>query len=300
MHKKYYILTSIACCLLVQSCFAANALDFGAVVKPFIKNTTRDHRIQAYENFTSQLSKKSGMPVKFIPFDTYTKMDQALDTGHIDMAYGKSSQYALAKIIEKKPIQAIGIVLITENGRQIDHYNAHILTINPELKTLKSLRNKTYAFNGSYISASGIVYPNAYIYKKTHMTLPQYFSMVYRTNGSDGAMRHLMQGHADAIGSWDDSFTGNKHESKKYHMIADIPNLPNPPIIANTHLPKKILNRVSAALVKLPKSAFKGLTFNGVEKKKPNFYNQCAKYIQLLLTMNPKFMKEIDTMKQAK
>ena len=42
-----------------------------------------------------------GIPVKFIPFDSFAKMNRALDTGHIDMSYSKGPEYAYAKIIYK-------------------------------------------------------------------------------------------------------------------------------------------------------------------------------------------------------
>lgn len=293
--KRYFLIIFLFFAIfnLVE---AKQVLRFAALVKQYDENVLPQQRIKFYQHFTAALSKQSGLAIKFVPFASYNKMNTAFHQGHLDFIYVESGEYARS-VIKHQPGYPIGTVLVKHHNHLVDHYASYIVSVNPKLKTLTALKHHTFAFNGSYLSASGYIYPAAYFITQMHTTLSHFFSHIYLAQSSLGAMRMLAKGQADAISVWDDSFHINRQARFHYNFIHVIHNIPNPPFVANQNVTRKQRNALTVALTKLPASAFNGLSFSGVEATKNGFYDECIKHLRLLLHVDEKAMQGIQTLK---
>ena len=269
-------LSFIFCVALSCSASAQQELIFGALVKPYLSTQERADRELAYKKLIVMLEKNTHLPIKFKSFDSNDKLLSELRNHQIQLAY------CCGKCIENRmPIRdqtpPLAVVLVKKNGRKVDHYDSYIISKKPGLTTLASLKNKVFGFNDKG-SLSGYVYP-MYYFKKNHIDTHTYFSKIKHYHGVLDGFRALDNGDVDAISVWNDAYDVNS-KNKKYHTIATLRDIPNPSIVSGSNVSAQDRRILKNALLSLPASAFKGLSFVGVEAYHPNFYDKKTRIIR--------------------
>lgn len=274
--------------LVIFNLQAQKTYHFGAVVKPYFYQQSRDERVKAYQRIVDSLSKKTGVSIKLHPFSSYREMISATEKNDIDMAYYKTGDY-LQSLIDNGKLSALVTVLTNHK----DYYKTYIVTKDPALNTLDALKHKSMGLNAGWLSLSGQVYPLMYLHKH-HIDPTNYFSSLKLYDGDLCTIKALYNNKVDAITVWDDSFLKNIKGHQKYHIIARMGKIPNPVIVASSKMTRSEKKKMIKGLLKLPPQAFKGLTFSGTEHYHLEHYQKALLLVKRARQYYPSLYSKID------
>lgn len=286
--RRFAVLAAAALGALGALCgpIAAPAADkpLHLVLTPSQKPT---ELMAAGEEFGQALGKLVGVPVRVTVASDYAAVIEALRNRTADLAFVHPGGYVLASREAKATIVA----------RNVWHGKASFTSRfyvrkDSGLKTLEELKGKTMAFVDP-ASSSGYIYPMVLLIQRglvKNRDPKTFFREVVFSGSHDAGMRALLNGHVDALASFDmarEQYLKDPAERERLTWVAETPPIPEAGIAAREGLDPATFTRVRAALLQLRGPAHAALLkrlydIDGFEPAEDRDYDPVRAAIELL------------------
>jgi phosphonate transport system substrate-binding protein len=243
--------------------------------------------LAAGEDFGKALGQLVGVPVRVTVASDYAAVIEALRNRTADLAFVHPAGYVLANREAKATIVA----------RNLWHGKASFTSriyVRKEagIKALEDLRGKTLAFVDP-ASSSGYIYPMLLLMQRGLVKgrdPKTFFRDVMFTGSHDASMRALLNGHVDAIASFDmarEQYLKDPAEREKLTWVAETPPIPEAGIAARDGLDPALVNRVRASLIQMRGPAYAALLkrvydIDGFEAAEDKDYDPVRQAVDLL------------------
>ena len=203
------------------------------------------------EEFGQVLGKLAGVSVRVTVASDYAAVIEALRNRTADLAFVHPGGYVLASREAKARIVARNLW----HGKSSFTSRIYVRK-DSGLKQLEDLRDKTIAFVDP-ASSSGYIYPMVLLIQKglvKNRDPKTFFREVVFSGAHDAAMRALLNGHVDAIASFDlarEQYLKDPAERDRIVWIAETPEIPEAGIAARDGLDPAVVAKVRAALLQI-------------------------------------------------
>jgi len=242
------LLLALVLLVAASASLAAPPTSLHLVLTPSQKPTDL---LAAGEDFGRVLGRLVGMPVKVTVASDYAAVVEALRNRTADLAFTHPGGYVLASREAKATIVAKNLW----HGKST--FTSRIFVRKDSgMRQVEELRGKTIAFVDP-TSSSGYIYPMALLIQRglvKNRDPKSFFRDVVFAGGHDAAMRALVNGHVDAIASFDlarEQYLKDPAERARIVFIAETPPIPEAGIAARDGLDPPTLARVRAALLSI-------------------------------------------------
>src|SRR5436309_15846089 len=215
--------------------------------------------LAAGEEFGQALGKLYGAPVRVTVASDYAAVIEALRNRTADLAFVHPVGYVLASREAKARMVAKNLW----HGKSTFTSRIYVRK-DRGINTLEDLRGKTIAFVDPS-SSSGYTYPMVLLIERglvKDRDPKSFFREVMFAGAHDAAMRALLNGHVDAIASFDmarEQYLSDPAEREKIAFVAETPPIPEAGIAARDGLDPAAFARVRAALVQMRGPAYAAL-----------------------------------------
>jgi phosphonate transport system substrate-binding protein len=239
------------------------------------------------QEFGRVLSALVGMPVRVTVASDYAAVIEALRNRTADLAFVHPGGYVLASREAKARIVAKNLW----HGKS--SFTSRIFVRRESgIKTVEELRGRTIAFVDP-ASSSGYIYPMVLLIKRglvTNRDPRTFFKEVVFSGAHDASMRALLNGHVDAIASFDlarEQYLKDPAERDRLMVVAETEPIPEAGIAARDGLDPAVLARVRAALLQIRGPAHADLLkrlydIDGFEPAEDREYDPVRAAIELL------------------
>jgi phosphonate transport system substrate-binding protein len=239
------------------------------------------------EEFGRVLGRLAGVPVRVTVASDYAAVIEALRNRTADLAFVHPGGYVLASREAKARIVAKNLW----HGKA--SFTSRIYVRRESgITTLEGLRGKTIAFVDP-ASSSGYVYPMVLLIKRglvTNRDPRTFFREVVFSGAHDASMRALLNGHVDAIASFDmarEQYLKDPVERDRLIVVAETEPIPEAGIAARDGLDPAVVARVRAALLQIRGPAHANLLerlydIDGFEPAEDRDYDPVRAAIELL------------------
>jgi phosphonate transport system substrate-binding protein len=239
------------------------------------------------EEFGQVLGKLVGVPVRVTVASDYAAVIEALRNRTADLAFVHPGGYVLASREAKARIVAKNVW----HGKS--SFTARIYVRRESgIKSVEDLRGKTMAFVDP-ASSSGYIYPMVLLVQRglvTNRDPKTFFKEVVFSGAHDASMRALLNGHVDAIASFDlarEQYLKDPAERERIVVIAETPAIPEAGIAARDGLDPALVARVRTALLQIRAPAHAALLkrlyeIDGFEAADDREYDSVRAAIELL------------------
>jgi phosphonate transport system substrate-binding protein len=239
------------------------------------------------EEFGQVLGKLVGVPVRVTVASDYAAVIEALRNRSADLAFVHPGGYVLASREAKARIVAKNLW----HGKS--SFTARIYVRRDSgIKTVEDLRGRTIAFVDP-ASSSGYIYPMVLLVKRglvTNRDPKTFFKEVMFSGAHDASMRAILNGHVDAIASFDmarEQYLKDPAEREKLIVVAETEPIPEAGIAARDGLDPALFARVRAALLRIRGPAYAPLLkrlyeIDGFETADDREYDPVRAAIELL------------------
>jgi phosphonate transport system substrate-binding protein len=207
--------------------------------------------LAAAEDFGRVLGRLVGTPVRVTVASDYAAVIEALRNRTADLAFVHPVGYVLASREAKARIVAKNLW----HGKST--FTSRIFVRKDSgIRQLEDLRGKTIAFVDP-ASSSGYTYPMVLLIQRglvRNRDPRTFFRDVVFAGSHDAAMRALVNGHVDAIASFDlarEQYLKDPAERERIVFVAETPPIPEAGIAARDGLDPDLLGRVRAALLSI-------------------------------------------------
>ena len=203
------------------------------------------------EEFGQVLGKLVGMPVRVTVASDYAAVIEALRNRTADLAFVHPGGYVLASREAKATIVAKNLW----HGKSSFTSRIYVRR-DAGIKTVEDLRGKTIAFVDP-ASSSGYIYPMVLLIKRglvTNRDPKSFFREVVFSGAHDASMRALLNGHVDAIASFDmarEQYLKDIAEREQLIFVAETEPIPEAGIAARDGLDPATFAKVRAALLQI-------------------------------------------------
>jgi phosphonate transport system substrate-binding protein len=211
------------------------------------------------DEFARVLTKLSGIPVRVTVASDYAAVIEALRNHTADLAFVHPVGYVLASREAKATI----VVRNLWHGKS--SFTSRIYVRKESgLKTLEDLRGKTMAFIDP-ASSSGYTYPMVLLIQRglvKDRDPKTFFREVLFAGAHDAGMRALLNGHVDALASFDmarEQYLPDPVERERIIYIAETPEIPEAGIAARAGLEPATFAKVREALLQIRAPAYAAL-----------------------------------------
>jgi phosphonate transport system substrate-binding protein len=239
------------------------------------------------EEFGQALGKLYGAPVRVSIASDYAAVIEALRNRTADLAFVHPVGYVLASREAKARIVARNLW----HGKSTFTSRIYVRR-DSGIKTLEELRGKTIAFVDPS-SSSGYTYPMVLLMQRglvKDRDPKTFFREVAFAGAHDAAMRALLNGHVDAIASFDmarEQYLSDPAEREKIVFVAETPPIPEAGIAARDGLDPAAFARVRAALLQMRGPAYAALLkrmydIDGFEPAEDRDYDSVRAAVELL------------------
>src|SRR6185369_7922036 len=208
------------------------------------------------DEFAKVLTKLSGIPVRVTVASDYAAVIEALRNRTADLAFVHPVGYVLASREAKATI----VVRNLWHGKS--SFTSRIYVRKESgLKTLEDLRGKTMAFIDP-ASSSGYTYPMVLLIQRglvKDRDPKTFFREVLFAGAHDAGMRALLNGHVDALASFDmarEQYLKDPAERERIIYIAETPEIPEAGIAARAELDPATFAKVRDALLQIRAPAY--------------------------------------------
>jgi len=208
------------------------------------------------EEFARALTKLTGIPVRVTVASDYAAVIEALRNRTADLAFVHPVGYVLASREAKATI----VVRNLWHGKS--SFTSRIYVRRESgLKTLEDLRGKTMAFIDP-ASSSGYTYPMVLLIQRglvKDRDPKTFFREVLFAGAHDAGMRALLNGHVDALASFDmarEQYLKDPAERERIIYIAETPEIPEAGIAARGGLDSATFAKVREALLQIRAPAY--------------------------------------------
>jgi len=203
------------------------------------------------EEFGQVLGKLVGVPVRVTVASDYAAVIEALRNRTADLAFVHPGGYVLASREAKATIVAKNLW----HGKSSFTSRIYVRR-DGGIKTVEDLRGKTIAFVDP-ASSSGYIYPMVLLIKRglvTNRDPKSFFKEVVFSGAHDASMRALLNGHVDAIASFDmarEQYLKDIAERERLIFVAETEPIPEAGIAARDGLDPATFAKVRAALLQI-------------------------------------------------
>jgi phosphonate transport system substrate-binding protein len=207
--------------------------------------------LAAGEEFGRVLGGLVGTPVRVTVASDYAAVIEALRNQTADLAFVHPAGYVLANREAKARIVAKN----QWHGKTTFTARFYVKK-DSGLKTLDDLRGKTMAFVDP-ASSSGYIYPMVMLIQRglvRNRDPKTFFREVMFAGSHDASMRALLNGHVDAIASFDmarEQYLKDPAQRESIAFVAETPPIPEAGIAAREGLPPATFAKVRDALLKI-------------------------------------------------
>jgi phosphonate transport system substrate-binding protein len=211
------------------------------------------------EEFGRVLGGLVGMPVRVTVASDYAAVIEALRNHTADLAFVHPVGYVLASREAKSRI----VVRNLWHGKSSFTSRIYVRK-DSGLKSVEELRGKTIAFVDP-ASSSGYTYPMVLLIQKglvRNRDPKTFFREVTFSGAHDASMRALLNGHVDAIASFDlarEQYLKEPAERERVVVVAETPEIPEAGITARDGLDPALVGRVRTALISIKAPAHAAL-----------------------------------------
>ena len=239
------------------------------------------------EEFGQVLGKLVGMPVRVTVASDYAAVIEALRNRTADLAFVHPGGYVLASREAKATIVAKNLW----HGKSSFTSRIYVRR-DAGIKTVEDLRGKTIAFVDP-ASSSGYIYPMVLLIKRglvTNRDPKSFFKEVVFSGAHDASMRALLNGHVDAIASFDmarEQYLKDAAERERLIFVAETEPIPEAGIAAREGLDPATFAKVRAALLQIRAPAHAALLkrlyeIDGFDTAEDREYDPVRAAIELL------------------
>jgi phosphonate transport system substrate-binding protein len=207
--------------------------------------------LAAGEEFGRVLGGLVGTPVRVTVASDYAAVVEALRNRTADLAFVHPVGYVLASR------EARAVIVAKNRWHGKTSFTARFYVRKDSgLRSLEDLRGKTIAFVDP-ASSSGYIYPMVMLIQRglvQNRDPKTFFREVVFAGSHDASMRALLNGHVDAIASFDmarEQYLKAEAERERIAWVAETPPIPEAGIAARDGLHPAMFARVRAALVKI-------------------------------------------------
>jgi len=243
--------------------------------------------LAAGEEFGRVLGGLVGVPVRVTVASDYAAVVEALRNRTADLAFVHPAGYVLAN----REAKAIIVAKNQWHGKTTFTARFYVRK-DSGLKTLEDLRGKTIAFVDP-ASSSGYIYPMVMLIQRglvKNRDPKTFFREVMFAGSHDASMRALLNGHVDAITSFDmarEQYLKTEAERERLTWVAETPPIPEAGIAARDGLDPAIFAKVRAALLKIQGPSYAALLkrlydIDGFEPAEDREYDSVRAAIDLL------------------
>src|SRR5947208_3242710 len=243
--------------------------------------------LAAGTEFGRALGTLVGAAVRVTVASDYAAVIEALRNHTADLAFVHPVGYVLASREAKARIVARNLW----HGKSAFTSRIYVRK-DSGIKTLEELRGKTMAFVDPS-SSSGYTYPMVLLIQRglvKDRDPKSFFREVMFAGAHDAAMRALLNGHVDAIASFDmarEQYLSDPAEREKIAFVAETPPIPEAGIAARDGLDPAAFARVRAALVQMRGPAYAALLkrvydIDGFEPAEDRDYDPVRAAVELL------------------
>jgi phosphonate transport system substrate-binding protein len=215
--------------------------------------------LAAGEEFGRVLGRLVGMPVRVTVAGDYAAVVEALRNHTADLAFTHPGGYVLASREAKATIVAKNLW----HGKST--FTSRIFVRKDAgLRDVEDLRGKTIAFVDP-TSSSGYIYPMALLIQRglvKNRDPKTFFREAMFAGAHDAAMRALLNGHVDAIASFDlarEQYLKDPAERERITFVAETQPIPEAGIAARDGLDPPLFARIRAALISIRGPAYADL-----------------------------------------
>jgi phosphonate transport system substrate-binding protein len=207
--------------------------------------------LAAGEEFGAALGKLVGLPVRVTVASDYAAVVEALRNKSADLAFLHPAGYVLANREAKATIVA------QDRWHGNTSYTSRIFVRKESgIKTLEELRGKTIAFVDP-TSTSGYVWPMVLLIKRglvQNRDPKTFFREVTFAGAHDAALQALLNGHVDAIASFDqarEQYLKDPAQRERIAWVAETDPIPEGGIAARDGLDPALVQKVRTALLQM-------------------------------------------------
>ena len=243
--------------------------------------------LAAGEDFGKALGQLVGVPVRVTVASDYAAVIEALRNRTADLAFVHPAGYVLANREAKAMIVARNLW----HGKATFSSRIYVRK-DAGLTKLEDLRGKTIAFVDP-ASSSGYIYPMLLMMQRGLVKgrdPKTFFREVVFSGSHDASMQALLNGHVDAIASFDmarEQYLKDPAQREKLTWLAETPPIPEAGIAAREGLSPALVNRVRAALLQMKGPAYAALLkrvydIDGFEAAEDKDYDPVRQAVDLL------------------
>jgi phosphonate transport system substrate-binding protein len=203
------------------------------------------------EEFGKTLGRLSGVPVRVTVASDYAAVIEALRNRTADLAFVHPGGYVLASREAKATI----VVRNLWHGKS--SFTSRIFVRKDSgIKTVEELRGRTIAFVDP-ASSSGYIYPMVLLIQRglvKNRDPKTFFKEVVFSGAHDASMRALLNGHVDAIASFDlarEQYLKDPVERERLVFVAETPEIPEAGICARAGLDPNTVGKIRTALLQI-------------------------------------------------
>jgi phosphonate transport system substrate-binding protein len=203
------------------------------------------------EEFGALLGRMVGLPVRVTVASDYAAVIEAMRNRTADLAFVHPAGYVLASREAKATI----VVRNLWHGKA--SFTARFFVRKDSgLAKLEDLRGRTVAFVDP-ASSSGYIYPMVLLIQRglvKNRDPKTFFREVVFAGSHDAGMRALLNGHVDALTSFDlarEQYLKTEAERERVIFVAETPPIPEAGIAARDGLDPAVLGKVRAALLQI-------------------------------------------------
>jgi phosphonate transport system substrate-binding protein len=203
------------------------------------------------EEFGKVLGGLVGMPVRVTVASDYAAVIEALRNRTADLAFVHPGGYVLAS----REAKAVIVARNLWHGKSSFTSRIYVRK-GTGITALEALRGKTIAFIDP-ASSSGYIYPMVLLIQKglvKNRDPKTFFREVTFAGSHDASMRALLNGHVDAIASFDmarEQYLKDPAERERLAFVAETPPIPEAGIAAREKLDPALFAKVRDALLKI-------------------------------------------------
>ncbi len=202
------------------------------------------------EEFGRVLAGLSGLPVRVTVASDYAAVIEALRNRTADLAFLHPAGYVLARR------EAKATIVVKNRWHGKTSFTARIFVRRDSgLRRLEDLRGRTIAFVDP-ASSSGYIYPMVLLVQRglvRDRDPRTFFREVVFAGSHDAGMRALLNGHVDALASFDlarEQYLAPA-ERERVTWVAETPPIPEAGIAARKGLDPAVVARMRAALLRI-------------------------------------------------
>lgn len=184
----------------------------------------------------------------------YTGVVEALRSKKLDLAFLSPASYVLAKS------EADVKVILKSQRKGSPYYYAAIITHrDSDIKSLKDLRNRTFAFSDA-VSTTGHIFPRK-MFKENGLDPARDFKNVIYSGGHDATVLAVLNRKVDAGATFANSpdsddaawtqYLKNPEEQKKIRVIAYSEPIPADNLVVSHHVSPELARRIEEIFLKL-------------------------------------------------